>query len=383
MTTIRPKVALAKCPDYSRANVERAVGELLGLLGGVGTFASPGAGVFLKPNLLAGRPPEDAVTTHPEVVRAVARAVLDAGAKATVGDSPGIGSLAEVAAKSGITAVADELGIPLGPLTEAIAVPRPPGARFRKLLLARRVLDADLVINLPKVKTHQQMFLTLAVKNLFGCVVGREKIAWHLNAGRDARLFARALVEICHAVAPGLNIADGVVGMEGSGPSHGAPRRFGFLAASADPFALDAALTWLLGFRKEDVPVLAAADEARTDGLDVGWADIECVELVGCDPLEIRAHRVRPPPSRRLMFVPGIFAGVARRLFTVRPRVRRAQCRLCGVCAESCPAGAMKIVDRRIRIDDTLCIRCFCCQELCPHGAVQVSRGVLSRLLRL
>jgi len=379
MTEVRPKVALARCTDYSPANIERAVGQVLELLGGMKRFVRPGQSVFLKANMLSAKPPEAAVTTHPEVIRAVARAVLAAGGRAAVGDSAGFGALTTVGAKTGIAAVADELGIPMEELTEPVETKRPDGARVRRLRLARRVLDADVVVNLPKVKTHQQMFLTLAVKNLFGCIVGKEKIAWHMSAGRDATLFARALVEICAAVRPALSIVDGVVGMEGNGPSHGDARRFGFLAAGADPFALDAVLTWLLGFEPADLPVLAAAREARDDGLDVGVTDLNGIEIVGYDAEKLRVHDLKRPAAARLMFLPDFLGRILRPLITVKPRIDAPKCRLCGICVDSCPAHAMKIVDRRVKIDDTSCIRCFCCQELCPQGAVRVKRGLFSR----
>jgi len=379
MSDARPRVALANCPDYSPANVERAVGQVLELLGGMRRFVRPGQGVFLKANMLSAKRPEDAVTTHPEVVRAVARAALEAGGKPAVGDSSGFGALSAVGAKTGIAAVADELDIPLEELTEPIETERPTGARFRRLRLARRVLDADVVINLPKVKTHQQMFLTLAVKNLFGCIVGKEKIAWHMSAGRDTMLFARALVEICAAIKPALSIADGVVGMEGSGPSHGDTRAFGFIAAGTDPFALDTVLTWLLGFEPDELPVLAAAREARDDGLDVGVTDLNSIDIVGYDAEKLRVHDLKRPATARVMFLPDFLSRIARPFITVKPRIDASKCRVCGICVDSCPAHALKIVDRRVKIDDTSCIRCFCCEELCPQGAVWVKRGLLSR----
>ena len=374
----RSTVALVRCLDYSRENVERAVGEVVELLGGIERFVRHGESVLLKPNLLSGSPPEKAVTTHPEVFRAVAKAALGAGGRVTGGDSSGIGSFDTVAGKSGIAAVAAELGVELRDLNEAAETERPQGARFRKLLIARSILEADAVVNLPKVKTHQQMFLTLAVKNLFGCIVGKEKIAWHMNAGRDAGLFARLLVEICCAVAPRLSIADGVVGMEGTGPAHGDPRQFGFIAASADPFALDAVLTSVLGFRATDVPLFAAADEARADGLVIGCSDLDRIDVVGCGVDELSVPHVKPPVMGNLMFLPGFLARIMRRLITVKPGIKRCMCKTCGVCVESCPAEAMKMIDRKVTIDDTVCIRCFCCQELCPHGAVEARRGLLS-----
>jgi len=381
MTEPQTKVALVRCADYQRPNVDRAVGHALDLLGGIAQFVRPGANVLLKPNLLAAWPPDNAVTTHPEIVRTVARAALDAGAHVAVGDSPGIGSLPAVAKKAGIDAVVRELGLALRELDQPVGVPRPDGARFRQLRLTRAALECDTLINLPKVKTHQQMFLTLAVKNLFGCVVGREKVAWHMNAGRDPQLFARVLVEVCHALRPALSIADGVVGMEGSGPSHGTPRPFGFIAASADPFALDAVLTALLGFRHSDLPVLGAADDARRDGLDVGQTELARIQVLGCDIDDLRPGPVTPPVTGRLMFIPDCLARIVRRSLAVRPRIDRTRCVACGICVDSCPAHAMKIVDHQVRIADTACIRCFCCQELCPHGAVQASPGLLWRVL--
>jgi len=374
-------VALARCADYSGDEVERALGELLEALGGMGRLVRRGSTVLLKPNLLSARAPDEAVTTHPAIVAAVARAALGAGGRVALGDSPGVGRFDAVVQKAGLAAVARELEIALEPFDEPVEVERPPGAKFRKLRLARPVLDADTLINLPKVKTHQQMFLTLAVKNLFGCVVGREKIAWHLNAGRDATLFARALVEVALAARPAVSIADGVLGMEGAGPAHGSRRGFGFLAASADPFALDTVVTSLLGFQPKDLPVLAAAREAKAAGLDVGETDPARIEIVGCPPEELQVKGVRTPTTGRLMFLPGWLAWPVRRLVTVKPRVRGSLCRACGVCVGSCPASAIEIIDGRARIDDTSCIRCFCCQELCPHGAVRAKRGLFSGLL--
>ncbi|MFO7899097.1 MAG: DUF362 domain-containing protein [Planctomycetota bacterium] len=373
------RVALARCEGYSPDEVARAVSALLAGLGGIERFLPADGRVLLKPNLLKAVEPDAAVTTHPEVLRAVGRAVLDAGREVAVGDSPGVGTLAAAMERSGLGAVARELGAAVKPFDEPVPVPRPGGARFRRVELARAAVDAPAIINLPKVKTHQQMVLTLAVKNLFGCVVGRRKVGWHMNAGRDRNTMARALVEIAHAAGPSLSIADAVVGMEGAGPSQGDLRRFGFLAASADPFSLDAVLAWLLGFEASEVPTLCAAADARGDGLDVGETELGRIELVGDPADELRPPDVRPPALGGLMFVPGFLTGVARRLIRVRPAVDRAACRLCGVCVESCPAGAMKIVDRRVEIDDTSCVGCFCCQELCPQGAVQVRRGPLSR----
>jgi len=368
-----------KCPDYGRANVERALAEALEPFGGMAAFVKDGADAVLKPNMISARPADACATTHPELVSAAARAAIAAGGHVRIADSPGIGSIQQVAKLSGIESVAAELDIPLFEFIESADAPRPEEARFRKLALALEALHTDALINLPKVKTHQQMILTLAVKNLFGCVVGRQKIAWHMNAGRDVNLFARMLVEVCAAVKPAVSIADGVWGMEGKGPTHGEPRYFGFIAASDDAFALDAVIAHALGFRHEDVPLFAAAKRAERDGLRTGVIELERIDIVGCKIQDLQIGEVKPPAAGRLMFVPHALAGIARRLITVRPKITSA-CNLCGACVSHCPANAMAKVDGRVKIDDTLCIRCFCCQELCPFGAIDVQGGLLSRL---
>lgn len=377
-TTHNSTVALVRCKDYSPDEVSRSVNEALSLIGGIAQFVQPGKSVLLKPNLISTRKIETAATTHPEVVKAVARAAMAAGGKVGIGDSPGVGNtLMGVAKACGMLEASQELGVPLVHFDGAVQVERPAGARYKQLELAKAALETDCLINIPKMKTHQQMFLTLAVKNHFGCIVGNRKLAWHLSAGRDPALFARMIVEICLAAKPKLHIMDAVIGMEGTGPTHGQPKQFGFIAASADPFAMDTVLTSLMSFEQSDVPIFAAAEEARKDGLPVGETRLDHINVVG-ECLDALRTKVKPPAQGQLLFVPKKYANIIRRLITVHPSITRRKCKSCGKCVETCPARAMNIVDSRIKIDDNLCIRCFCCQELCPHGAVDSGRGLLN-----
>jgi len=173
--------------------------------------------VLVKPNLLSPRKPDEHVTTHPLVVKAVLEFLLALGVKPVVGDSPAVGNLERVARISGIKDVCDELGVELVPFEDCVIVD---GEIFRNIKIAKVVFEVDGVVNLPKLKTHSQMMMTLGVKNTFGCIVGIEKSSWHLRAGTDEN-FAKLLIDVHRVVSPILTVLDGVWGMEGNGPSNG------------------------------------------------------------------------------------------------------------------------------------------------------------------
>ncbi len=210
------KVALEKVESYDGEAVKAGLVNLLAPLGGIETFVKPGERVLIKPNMLSAKPPEAAVTTHPAVLRAVIELVQSAGAVALVGDSPGFGTLRSVAKRSGMLAVVEATGAELVEFSETRAVAST--GKFRRFEVAAAYLQADRVINLPKLKTHEMMTLTCGVKNLFGILVGAAKPAWHLQAGFDRELFARVLLEIYQLRPPDLTIVDAITAMEGDGP---------------------------------------------------------------------------------------------------------------------------------------------------------------------
>ncbi|HPS01460.1 MAG TPA: DUF362 domain-containing protein [Candidatus Sumerlaeota bacterium] len=278
---LAPLVSLGHCPDYDRSRVETAVHKLLAPLGGMGAFVRPGQRVLLKPNLIVPRPAEAAVTTHPEVIRAVAREVLEAGAIPFIGDSPAFSSTWGVARASGVATIAQELGIEIvdlgrRPRTRVID----PGGPFEHAPISAAALEADAIINLPKIKAHTQMRVSLGSKNLFGCIAGKRKAFFHFRTGPDPIEFGRMLIALTRYLAPVLTLEDGIVILERDGPTHGDPRPAGFLAASADVVAADLAVLALLGVAPESVPYLQAARS-----LKFGPTDLNQVELAG-DPLE-------------------------------------------------------------------------------------------------
>ncbi len=271
-----PSVSLLGAQTYEIDTLQRDLTTLLEPLGGMAHFVRPGDRVLLKPNLLTGSQPTKECTTRPELVYCVAKMVQAAGGKPFLGDSPAFGSARGVAKANGLLSWANKAGVPIvemrGKRYTIESKGNPNGEEFGHFLLSKEAMDADVVINLPKVKSHVQMTITLGVKNLFGCVPGKMKAWWHMEAGKDAQRFSAMLVETARMIAPELTIVDGIIGHEGNGPSGGEPRSLGVLAASPDVFALDRAMVEILGVLPDQVPILV---ESQRLGLCSSLAAID------------------------------------------------------------------------------------------------------------
>ncbi|GAB4388577.1 MAG: DUF362 domain-containing protein [Thermodesulfovibrionales bacterium] len=328
---------------------------------------SPGSKVLVKPNILTSATPGQAVTTHPLVIKAACEYALEKGGRVQVSDSTAITSFDRKVRECGIAEALAGLPVRISELKAARGVPT--GGRMGNVDLAEDALDADVIINLPKLKTHSQMVLTLAVKNLFGCVPGMKKPEWHYRIGEDTGLFAELLVRIYGILKPSINLMDAVLAMEGDGPgTGGTPRPLGVLVASGDALAMDMAVCGMLGLDPEKVPTNKAA-------LDLGMpADFKAVGEVP----EVRDFKF-PAPSD-LLFGPRLFHSFTRRHLTARPTSVPALCGLCGECEKICPAGAVARRRGKLEFDYDRCIRCYCCLEVCPHGAMKKEAPVLRKI---
>lgn len=263
-------VSLISASDYQLNNLRGSIEKLLEPLGSISAFVNEGDRVLLKPNLLtAGRPGKECIT-RPEIVYCVAQLVREVGGKPFLGDSPAFGSAKGVAKANGYLPMMQELDLPIIEFHGSRYQTQ--SQEFSHLRLSQEAMEADVVINLPKVKSHMQLTMTLGVKNLFGCVPGKMKAWWHTEAGKDAQRFGRMLVETARAINPNLTIIDGIIGHQGDGPSGGEPRELGVLGASDDVFALDVALLEILQVEPELVPTIVAA---RKLGLCPTLADID------------------------------------------------------------------------------------------------------------
>jgi uncharacterized protein (DUF362 family)/Pyruvate/2-oxoacid:ferredoxin oxidoreductase delta subunit len=373
---MKSHVAIVRCPTYDYPQVLAGLRETLEPLGGIGTFVKRGDRVLLKPNLLAGKHPDKCVTTHPALVKAVAQLVQETGGIPAIGDSPAMGSMRRVAAQAGIAEVADEMGCPLVEFKEVAKITTGDDYTFRRIELARAVLEADVVINLPKVKTHSQTLLTLGVKNIFGCIPGMRKAQWHLKAGTDHSYFAGMLAELCQIVKPALTIADGVIGMEGEGPNNGDPRPLGLIIAGGNPFALDTAICRIVGVPAEELLTFQAARQRGFEGTDP-----QQIEVLGQQTKDVAVSPFRLPARFDVQWnLPRFIKRPLKNIFTPKPIITRDLCKACGACAEVCPPQAISLSDKKVEIDYHRCIRCYCCQEVCPEGAVCLQEGWVRRL---
>jgi uncharacterized protein (DUF362 family)/NAD-dependent dihydropyrimidine dehydrogenase PreA subunit len=353
------KVSLSACYDYKYSVVKQTI----------------------KPNFLKPSTADQVVSPHPVVVRAIAEICIEAGAgKIIIGDSPGFGSARKVAEKCGILKVAKDLGVDLVDFTEAITVSTPDNFFHKKFTIARDAVEADIIINLPKFKTHAMMVLTLAVKNLYGFFVGKQKVRWHFQSGGDYNHFARLLVELAYTVNPGVSILDAVIGMEGNGPGSGNPRRFGFLAASRDMTCLDRVATEIAGVDPKKMHTLQAAE-------DIGYnTDLRKISVIGDSIEKLKIQDLKLAGNMNVdgpLFLKPL-SRLLGRYITTKPFVEKMICRGCAICVKSCPANCITQTssNKPVAINHNNCIRCFCCQELCPEGAIRVKDSIGVNLFR-
>lgn len=282
-------VSLIRADSYDQQRLRASLETLLEPLGGIGAFVKKGDRVLLKPNLLtAGRLGKECIT-RPELVYSVAQLVKEAGGKPFFGDSPAFGSAMGVAKANGYLPMIEELNLPIVEFhgqryeTQSVA--------FNHLRLSKEAMEADVVINLPKVKSHMQLTLTMGVKNLFGCVPGKMKAWWHMEAGKDEKRFGEMLVETARAINPDLTILDGIIGHEGNGPSGGEPRQLNILGASSDVFALDRSIVEILNVEPAIVPTVAASQRL---GL---CPELKNIHFVHLQPREIQVMDWKLPDA--------------------------------------------------------------------------------------
>ncbi len=369
------KVSIIRVENYDLPALRLAVLRLLEPLGGIAAFINPGDRVLLKPNMLAAKEPDKAVTTHPSLVQVVAELVRDSGGTEVIGDSPGIGSYMRVADKSGIASAARASGSTLVEFSEAIELQG--RGTFRSISIARAYYEADKIINLPKLKTHEMMTMTCAVKNLFGAVIGTEKAGWHLKAGCSRELFAQLLLEIYLLKKPALNIVDAIFAMEGNGPGSGDPVKLGLLIAGVNPVAVDVIAGELTGIPADLLPIEREAAKMKMVG-----ALREDIELCGEAMATVPEMRFKLPSGLDVQFgIPSFLAKALKRHLTSYPAADKETCVLCGICRDACPPVAITIQNSALSVDNARCIRCWCCRELCPHNAMATKRGLLLRVL--
>ncbi|WP_068553913.1 DUF362 domain-containing protein [Thermotalea metallivorans] len=379
------KVSLVRCEDYEYEKVKEAVLQSFCNLGGIEKYIQRGDRVLLKVNLLMKKKPEEAATTHPIFVRALAEILMEHGAQVIIGDSPGgpfhEKQLRGVYRVCGMEEVAEKTGAQLNYDTGQVEVKDDTLKLLKNLTVIKVLQDVDKVISVSKLKTHGMALFTGAVKNMFGIIPGLLKVEYHFKMSNIVD-FSDVLVDICKYANPILSFMDGIVGMEGDGPSAGTPRKIGAVIASTSPYHLDVAASSIIGLDPREVPTIQRSMERN-----ICKGNLEDIEFVGGKIEDFRVKKYKVPKIRSVNFfhgrLPRFLERPMHRLLQPRPVFLHDQCSGCGDCQESCPPKTITMIHHRPVVNLEHCIRCFCCQELCPQKAVKIHRPwLLHRLVQ-
>jgi uncharacterized protein (DUF362 family)/Pyruvate/2-oxoacid:ferredoxin oxidoreductase delta subunit len=335
----------------------------------IGNKIKSGDKVLIKPNMLTFAAPDDAVLTHPLVIKAAVEYVLEKSARPQVSDSPGMGSFDRILKVNGTKAALAGLNVICKPFKVSCKLDI--GKPYGNIDIAQDAADADVIINLPKLKTHTHMLLTLGVKNMFGCIVGFKKSQWHMRAGVDAMAFARLLVGIHEAVRPTASILDGILALEGEGPGKaGKPRSIGILVGSCNTFALDMTICKMIGIDYMALPTLKVAQENNL-----------IVDYVIDGQLPVVTDFLLPR-KERIVFGPRFLQNFLRKHTQPLPVCDKHLCQICGKCWTICPAKAIRVQEAGIEFDYGKCIRCYCCIEICPYAALRSKETIGGKIIR-
>lgn len=343
------KVSIVKCKSYNQSEVDKAIAKVLRL---ADIELPKRKRVLIKPNIVVCNCKKPLATlTNPAIVRAVCKLLKKNNCKIFIGESSFMET--DVAfKKSGIGKIAKQYGKQIIFEQDKLVKVRDSKAKFLKEFQISKILrDVDLVINIPKLKTHQLTKFTGAIKNLYGCIAGGMKQKLHRKAGNEMN-FSKLLIDIYQNVKPEINIMDGVVGMEGKGPTSGNARKAGFILASKSAVRLDVVSSKLIGYNPKKILFLKEAVKRKLGSFDFN--------LVGMNKLP-NLHFEKPVQPKHYLSK-----------FKQRPIVvDESKCVKCGLCARKCPAHAIVLKPYPI-IDKKKCIRCFCCMEVCPQDALSL-----------
>ncbi|MCH5209401.1 MAG: DUF362 domain-containing protein [Oscillospiraceae bacterium] len=375
------KVSIVKCEEYSE--VQAAVEKAVELIGGIDKFIKKGDKVVIKPNLVSRKKPEEAVTTNPAFLHAVILMAERAGGIVTIAESPGgpynAAALKAVYQTCGIDKAIEGTNAKLNFDTSFSEVHFEDGRTVKNIPIINPILEADVIISLPKLKTHAMTSYTGAVKNLFGVVPGTYKAELHFRLD-ERKAFCSMLVDLHECVKPTLSIMDAIWGMEGNGPTAGQNRHIGLVIASENAHALDMAACHIIDYTPNEVDTVREAVERglvaeNADGLEIAGENIE--------PLVIKDF-VKPESHfnlLKLISLPTSLNAFLTNALASRPKMDYGMCVSCGECARCCPPKAIDMSGGKPVIDEKKCIKCFCCQELCPKKAVMIKRPLLNRFM--
>ncbi len=379
-------VSVRAIDTYDETKITDILREQMETLGYDDAFFS-GKKVVIKPNLVMKKAPDAAATTHPAVLSALLTVLREKGVTPLIAESPGglfnRQRLEGVYRTCGIAEVCERHGVPMNYDTDAVYMSFPSGKTVKSFHVIRPIAEADVVIDLCKLKSHGLTKMSAAIKNFFGVIPGIEKFEMHASFP-DYKEFGSMICDLCGMLCEEkevIAITDAIVGMEGDGPTAGTPRKIGALLMSPNPFASDIVGETILGFEKT-VPIVR---EAASRGLCP--EDISGITLLGDDvkPLMISDFVEPETAENRATSALSFFSsGKWGRFFMPRPKAMPDKCRGCGECVASCPQHTIELTEKNgkklAKIRHANCIRCYCCQELCPFAAIQIKKNLIIKI---
>jgi uncharacterized protein (DUF362 family)/Pyruvate/2-oxoacid:ferredoxin oxidoreductase delta subunit len=377
----KSKVSVIRVRDYDCARIRVAARKSLDLIGGLGMLIRPGDRVLVKINHLSPASSADrGIITHPVFVEAILRLLRDCSANITVGDD--IESIASDGfAVSGFREMCKRAGVDLVNFKEKGFVEAECSGHFlKKAYYSKVALDADVIINLPKLKTHSLTVLTGGVKNMYGTIPSGFRIRFHGEYVRPED-FSQVLVDIFSAIKPQLTVMDGVVAMEGEGPASGSLREVGVILASQDTVALDAVATKIIGLEPADIYTTEYAAERR-----LGIGNLQDIKVVGERLEAVTVTDFKFPASATSALTrkaPGLLTRHLLSQLPVRPQIVESKCTGCFECESICPVSAISRIGAKAEINPHRCIRCMCCHEVCHYGAIVPRRSIVGNALEL
>jgi uncharacterized protein (DUF362 family)/Pyruvate/2-oxoacid:ferredoxin oxidoreductase delta subunit len=371
-------VSLVKCTSYEQKEVDKAVARAIKLLGGIDKFVKKGSKVLLKPNMLGSAKREQRVTTDPAVVEAVIKILKKKKCTIYLGDSPALGSAVSVADSCAIKVVCDKYKVKIIEFFPSEKFINMEGRIVKDFTLPSLIKDIDVIINLPKLKTHGFTTFTGAVKNLFGMIPGLQKASYHLRLTTKEE-FSTMLLDLYGFLKPSvkLNIMDGIIGMEGNGPQNGNPKKADFILASSDAISLDCVACELISIPKDNVFTNFFGGKRK-----LGTSDLENIKIIGdkFDDLKTSFEYVKSVGiSERL---PKFLMNFLKNKIVAKPIIDKNKCLGCKNCFNICPPKTIKMKSNKAVINYNNCIRCYCCHEVCPYKAIDLKEPLMTKILK-
>jgi len=369
------KVVILKIEDYNRGIIKEKIKQALEEHFDIFKLFDTKDKIVLKPNLLMEATPEEAITTHPFFIEAVGQIFREKGNAVFVADSPG-GFVSNkdmdlIYEKTGIKEAAQNNGFDLLYPTQSFVINDIPICWWAAG--CNKPQDGFKMINLAKLKTHDVMVLTLATKNLYGCISGLHKSHLHKMHPKTED-FTGVVLKLYEMVKPALNIVDGILALSGNGPAkRGRPKKLGLVIIGEDALYTDYAISKTLGIKDKDNPLIK---EAKIRG----WLKEEELELIS----ELKEETVKDfefPDPFIINSIPSPLLNLLTPLIGFKPAIDLKKCRLCGKCIQVCPKKAINL-NKTLRIDYKRCIMCMCCSEMCPHAAIDISTNPLIKAVK-